>query len=156
MAVDKEKYGDLYQEHYFEQYKLYIASVEKISDRRESANRYFLTINSALFAIAGLIVNHAHRKESLLLACLSFVGLVVCIIFWFLINSYKQLNTAKFSMVHKIENTLPIELFKDEWDILGKGKVKKKYFPFSHVERLIPIIFGIAYTSIPVALWVTA
>ncbi len=148
MAQDKKTYGSLYQQHYLEQYKLYVNGVEKISDRRESANKYFVTINSALLVVSGFVVQYTHSKQHMLLSGLALLGVIVCVIFGFLINSYKQLNTAKFKMLHEIEVSLPIELYKKEWDVLGNGKNRRKYYPFSHIERLIPVIFAVAYIAI--------
>ncbi len=145
MATDRKEFGDKYFEYYFEQYKIYIAGMEKISDRRESANRHFVTINSALLVLAGLVIQYAHSQQALLLLGLCGLGVVISAIFWLLINSYKQLNTAKFTMLHEIEAKLPIQLYKTEWKILGEGKDRKKYYPFSHVESLIPLVFGLAY-----------
>lgn len=130
---------------YFEQYKLYIESIEKISDRRDSANKYFITINSSIFVLAGLVIQYTHENKKLFLIGLCVLGLFISVIFWYLINSYKQLNTGKFTMVHKIEQKLPLKLYKDEWEILGKGKNRKKYYPFSHIERLISSLLGIYY-----------
>jgi hypothetical protein len=76
---------------------------------------------------------------------LSFVGIIICIIFWFLLRSYKQINTGKFAVIHKLEEDLPVALYKYEWEILGKGKDKKKYYPFSHIELYIPWVFGFIY-----------
>ncbi len=132
---------------YFEQYKLYIEGIEKISDRRDSANRHFITVNSSFFVLAGLIIQYTHKNQKLFLIVLCVLGLLTSTIFWFLINSYKQLNTGKFAVVHKIEQKLPLKLYKDEWKILGEGRDKKKYYPFSHIERLIPLIFGACYLS---------
>ena len=36
-----EQYGDRYIEHLLEQYKIYVASADKISDRRQKANEFF-------------------------------------------------------------------------------------------------------------------
>ena len=130
---------------YFEQYKLYVESIEKISDRRDSANKYFMTINSSIFILAGLVIQYTHENKKLFLIGLCILGLFIIIIFWLLINSYKQLNSGKFAMVHKIEQKLPIKLYADEWKILGEGKNKKKYYPFSHIERLIPSLLGVCY-----------
>lgn len=130
---------------YFEQYKLYIESIEKVSDRRDSANKYFMTINSSIFILAGLVIQYIHENKKLFLIGLCVLGLCISIIFWFLINSYKQLNSGKFVMVHKIEQKLPIKLYADEWKILGEGKNKKKYYPFSHIEQLTPSLLGICY-----------
>lgn len=145
MAIDKKTYGKLYQEHYLEQYKIYVNSIDKISDRRESANRYFLSVNSTLIVLSGFIVEYTHDAKSMLLIGVSGIGIITSIVFWILINSYKQLNAAKFEILHRIENKLPIELYKDEWDALGQGKDIWKYFPFSHVEKIIPAVFIISY-----------
>lgn len=145
MATDKEIY--------FEQYKLYVQGIENISDRRDSANRYFITLNSSIFVLAGLAIQYTQNNKQLFLVGLCLLGLATSVIFWFLINAYKQLNTGKFAMVHKIEEKLPLQLYKDEWSILGKGKNKKKYFPFSHIERLIPILFSVCYLAALIYLW---
>jgi hypothetical protein len=73
------------------------------------------------------------------------MGLTSSTIFWFLINSYKQLNTAKFALAHEIEEKLPLKLYRDEWKVLGEGRDRKKYYPFSHIEKLIPVLFGSCY-----------
>ena len=49
-----KEYGENYRSHYFEQYKMYIESAEKISDRRQNANNFFLTINTVLISVFGL------------------------------------------------------------------------------------------------------
>lgn len=36
-------------------------------------------------------------------------------------------------------------LYDYEWKILKEGKDKKTYYPFSHVEMLIPWVFGFIY-----------
>ena len=105
--------------HYFEQYRLYVNSIEKISDRRDSANKYFLTINSSIIVLVGLVIQYAQENKKLFLIGLCLFGLIICIIFWFLINSYKQLNSGKFKELHKIEEKLPLQPYKDEWKNIG-------------------------------------
>ena len=56
-----------------------------------------------------------------------------------------QLNTAKFAVLHKIEAQLPLAIYKYEWEILKEGKDPRVYYPFSHIELLIPWIFGVIY-----------
>ncbi len=142
----EESYGVNYKDHLFEQYKLYIESVEKISDRRQYANNYFVTINTALISLIGLFFQIKIFEDIVWIkSLLAFVGIIICIIFWYLIRSYKQLNSGKFTVIHKIEEKLPLELYKYEWEILGKGEDKKKYYPFTHVELLMPWVFGVIY-----------
>lgn len=128
-------------------YKFYFESIEKISDRRETANKYFLSLNTAIFGAIGLTVNSelSGRDFIFVVVGLLLLGLLVSVIFWLLLNAYQQLNTGKFKMLHKLEQDLPLQLYSDEWKILDEGKSFRTYFPFSHIERLIPVVFGLVY-----------
>lgn len=147
LFINSEKdYGNDYKSHFLEQYKLYLDSIEKTSDRRQSANNYFLTANTVLVSILALSFQTDFLKNIFWFKLfVAIIGISFCIIFWFLIRAYKQLNTGKFNVLHKIESKLPLSLYDYEWEILGEGKDKKKYYPFSHIELLIPWIFGIVY-----------
>ncbi|MEM4230745.1 MAG: hypothetical protein QXF25_02625 [Candidatus Pacearchaeota archaeon] len=121
--------------------------MKKTSDRRQQANNYFLTINTALISLIGLSFQFKiFENVNWIKALLAIVGIIICIVFWFLIRSYKQLNTGKFKVIHEIEKFLPLSLYKYEWEILGRGEDKSKYYSFSHIELLIPWIFGLIYT----------
>ncbi len=41
-------YGDLYKTHLLDQYKIYIEMMDRISQRRMSANKFFITTNSLI------------------------------------------------------------------------------------------------------------
>ncbi len=145
-AANAKEYGDQYKDHLFEQYKLYIESAEKLSDRRQHANTHFITINTALISFIGLSFQLKVLQDIGWARILfAFLGIVICFIFWHLLNSYKQMNSGKFDVIHEIEKHLPLALYKHEWDILGHGKKPKIYYPFSHIEKLIPWIFGAIY-----------
>ncbi|MDD5626171.1 MAG: hypothetical protein PHG83_03330 [Patescibacteria group bacterium] len=146
-SKSEKEYGGDYCVHYFEQYKLYIESMEKISDRRQYANNYFITINTALISLIG-ISSQINFFESIIWIkyFLALIGIIICITFGYLVKSYKQLNEGKFKVIHQIEEKLPLAIYKYEWEILGSGKDKNKYYPFSHIELIIPWIFGIIYT----------
>lgn len=51
----KESYGESFKTDLFEQYKLYVESAERISERRVAANNYLLTVNAFLVTLYGLI-----------------------------------------------------------------------------------------------------
>jgi hypothetical protein len=44
-----------------------------------------------------------------------------------------------------MEKQLPVQLFADEWTVLGEGKDKKKYRPVTELEMRIPWGFGALY-----------
>lgn len=147
LARKEKEYGGKYKDHFFEQYKIFIDSIEKTSDRRQQANNYFLAINTALISLIGFSLQVKIFGDFLWpKALIAFLGIIISVIFWYLIRSYKQLNTGKFVVVHEIEELLPLRLYKHEWEILGKGKDKSRYYPFSHIELLIPWVFGLIYT----------
>jgi len=131
------------KEMYFQQYKIYIEGIEKISDRRESANKYYWTINTGIILSIGYFLSLDLEFYDIvkILLPISILGSFLSYIFWLLIRSYRQMNTGKFAVVHEIEEQLPISLYKKEWIKLGEGVDKSKYYPFSHIEGLIPLVF---------------
>lgn len=147
-----KEYGDNYHTHYFDQYKMYVESAEKISDRRQNANNFFLTLNTVLISVIGLSFQvKALASFSLARVLLAILGILICIIFWYLLRAYKQLNSGKFKVIHEIEQLLPLSIYDYEWKILGGGNDRNKYYPFSHIELLIPWVFGIIYLFLGVA-----
>lgn len=143
--IEKE-YGQNYKEHLLAQYQLYVESAEKISDRRQNANNYFITINTVLISFMGVLLQTKIFETNIWIKSLiAIVGIIICVVFWFLLRSYRQLNTGKFKVIHEIEQKLPIALYDYEWKVLGEGKNKALYFPFSHIEMIIPCVFGIVY-----------
>ncbi len=142
-----DKYGDKYVEHLLEQYKIYIASAEKISDRRQKANEFFLTLNTALVALLGFIATRTSiRTVSLLMAAACVAGVILCYFWYRIVMSYKGLNTGKFGVIHAIEKRLPLALYDTEWEMLGRGERKDLYWPFTHIEWRVPWIFIGIYT----------
>ncbi len=123
-------------------YKIYLQMADKISDRRQSANSYFLTINTVIVGLIsymsfGAIIKNFHPFYGLI----SIAGMLICYSWYRLIRSYKDLNSSKFKVVHEIEKQLPISPFDDEWEMLGRGKDKSKYLPFTKIEMRVPWIF---------------
>ena len=136
-----------YKNHILEQYKVYAESVEKISDRRMSTNSYILTFHTILISILSFIFqSDSFENLKLIKFIIPIIWIVISIISWFLIHSYKQLNTWKFKVLHEIEKKLPLALYEYEREILWKWKNFRIYFPFSKVEQFIPIVFWIIYS----------
>lgn len=123
-------------------YKAYLQMSDKISDRRQSANSYFLTINTVIVGLISYMSFGGAVKNYHPFYCLiSIAGMVICYSWYRLIRSYKDLNSGKFKVVHEIEKQLPISPFDDEWEMLGRGRDKSKYLPFTKIEMRVPWIF---------------
>lgn len=130
----------------FKQYKLYVDSSLDVTKSRNSANTYFLTINTFLFAALG--VASAAGLNFLQVGWTFFVsvaGMILCYYWFRLIQSYKGLNRAKFKIIHQLELDLPVKIFTDEWIELGEGKDKSLYHPVTSLEMKIPWVFAALY-----------
>jgi hypothetical protein len=157
--VPPDKYDGEYQEHLLEQYKLYVQMADKISERRQAANNFFLTVNTAVIAFLGLVArpdvgsspNVTANPPLPWVLAVSAAGVVLCYTWYRLVRSYKGLNTGKFEVIQAIESRLPSSPYDAEWKAVGEGKDPKLYLPFTHVEVLIPWVFAALY--ILLALW---
>lgn len=125
-----------------EQYKLYVEMADRISSRRLTANSFFLSVNTAIVAIVGLIARNNGIDQSRDLFCLvAIAGIVLSYMWYRLVRSYRDLNTAKFKVIHLIENNLPLRPYDAEWEAVGRGKKSKLYLPFTHIEVGVPWMF---------------
>lgn len=138
----EDSYGGSFKTDLFEQYKLYVESAEKISERRVAANNYLLTVNAFLVTLYGLVA--ASRFRTFWIILIPVAGLLVALTWHRIITSYRDLNTVKFKVIHELELQMPAALYAYEWHKAGEGK-GKAYHPLSHLERWVPIIFMVLY-----------
>ncbi|MFC1889697.1 hypothetical protein ACFL4G_08085 [Thermodesulfobacteriota bacterium] len=131
-----------------EEYKAFVDTIEKATSRRQIANSFFLTVNSILITASGWMVKEAFDETIALVAVLTFAvaGVLFCLIWRRIIQNYRQLNAAKFDVIHGLEQALPAAPFQAEWTALGKGKDRKKYIPISKMEAGVAVVFIILYS----------
>lgn len=136
--------------HFFEQYKLAVEMADRVSARRMSANAFFITVNGALATFMGFMVNRS-GDDNMALVFFCAVGLVLAYSWWLLIRSYRDLNSAKWSVILDMEKQIGYSPFGDEWQYLKKDPVKKwrkRYAELTSVEKNIPIVFACMYLFI--------
>jgi len=129
-----------------DQYRLLVESSERVVARRQTANTFFLSINSALLIFAGVLLREGDLLSAVggsVSAGLSLMGFSICFVWWRMVTSFRQLNTAKFRIIHLLEGHLPAAVFAAEWDALGEGQDSSLYRPFTRLETRIPL--GITY-----------
>jgi hypothetical protein len=132
--------GSKKEEFQLEQYRIYVEMADRISNRRAISNSFFLGINTVLISLIDYITKF-HSPAYLL----NISGIFLTILWFNIVRSYKNLNTAKYTIINNIEEKLPLRPYFSEWEMLEKGKNKKKYWPLTHIEILIPIIFTLIY-----------
>lgn len=144
--ITKEEYGDDYNAHLLEQYKNYLGLADKISERRSGANTFFLAVNTGLISAFG-ISNFLTSKDvsRVLILTVGIAVIILCYSWYRIIRSYKDLNTAKFKVIHEIEKRLPVSPYDSEWEAVGRGKNKNLYLPFTDIEKYVPWVFIALY-----------
>lgn len=120
------------------QWQTCVEMANSISQRRDTTNNLFVTLNIALITAISFIWD-------LKTVFLSIVGVIFCIIWILLINNFKQLNKEKFAVISDIEKDFDYKPFYDEWKLL---KSNKKYRDSTKIERALPIVFIFVYIII--------
>jgi hypothetical protein len=140
--------GDVkeYQTAVLEQYKLYVEMADRISQRRGLSNTFFMTLNAAIFTLIGVFWKDRPSGSVWWLLFPLVVVLSQCGIWFYVVRSYRLLNRAKYSVVGLLEERLPASPFwRAEWTELGEGRDWRKYWPLTHIEKWVPILFGAIY-----------
>ncbi|MGW7725596.1 hypothetical protein [Streptomyces canus] len=131
-----------------EQYKLYVEMADRVSARRSLTNTFFLTLNTTVFAAIGATWKDGPHTGSWLLVFPLVALLVQCGAWFVLLRSYRQLNSAKYTVIGVLEERLPASPYgRAEWTALGEGKDKAKYWPLTHLEQWVPVTFACTYAG---------
>lgn len=144
------KYGTKSTEYLLEEYKLYVQMADNVSNRRAQANAFFISVLSALLLFLSLSGEGKPLgyTQDITYIAISILSFLLCYIWHLNIQSYKQLNSAKFKVIHEIEQHLPYPCFNKEWDFAGRGKAKEKYRLITHTEQYVPFIVAIPFLVI--------
>ena len=130
------------------QYELYVEMADRVSQRRGTANTFFITLNTGVFAlIAGVFEGQVDAPTSIL-AVVTLVLVAQCLVWFWILRSYRQLNSVKWKVVGEMEKRLPATPWSDaEWVSMGSGKDPAIYWPLSKVEAFVPALFAAAYVA---------
>lgn len=120
-------------------YKMLVEMADRVSQRRQSANSFYLTVNTAIISGAAYISQPAVGHLSTW--AISIAGIAICALWIRAVTSYKSLNSAKFDVITAIEKRLPVSPYSEEWNILDVDGDGKRHKPFHKTELLVPIVF---------------
>jgi len=153
--MDRQNYGENFQSHLLEQYKLYVEMADRISARRVQMNSFYISLISGLLALFSIFGNKKifsnfqdGRLQNIVVLLIGLVGITLCFVWYSNIRSYRQINSVKFKVIHEIEKHMPFPAYEREWEILKKDKEYKRYIEQTVVEKYIPFILAIPYLII--------
>jgi hypothetical protein len=141
----------------FAQYKLLMQDTARLSDRRQTVNNIYLSVNSVLLGGIALLVSQEDPDlKSLLVLVIVLVialaGSIICGDWQRLVRSYKELLNLRFEMLKSIESIesfpYPVQIYHQEDAALYRHEKLGKYvapFGFSAVEVKLPSVFRNLY-----------
>lgn len=143
-AREAGEYGSTYQVHLLEQYKVVIQGIDYTSKWKHIVNNYFLTINTILLAAIGLSAARDQiSMPTVTHEIVPVIGVFVTIAWWITARGYNDVLEAKFSILHCVEEHLPLALYKTEWEILKA--FHKNPNRLARVDASVPLIFASLY-----------
>ncbi len=147
--------GEQYRAAVMEQYKLYVEMADRISARRGLTNTFFLTLNGLLLTAVGA-VSSSRAVPHWAMALVALGAVVQCMVWYLLVHSYRQLNSAKYAVIGELEERLPARPYsRAEWALLGQGRQSRRYVPLTRAEQWVPTLFAAAYLGVAALLLVT-
>ena len=142
--MDAQQYGDRFQDHLLSQYKLYVEMADRVSQRRDWANRFYGGVLSGLAAVLAVIIRGTvfDSVQAVVFLVAASVGAALCLVWFVNIRSYRQLNTGKFQVIHEMEQQLPMAIYEREWELLRPSEGQKRYLQLTWVEQFVPGIIA--------------
>lgn len=143
----KREYGAEYRDHFLELYKIAIQGVDYTSNWKHTVNNYFLTIHSVLLAALGISVAKIDIvTPTLVHQMVPVLGVFMAIAWIMSVQSYNNILEVKFSILHSIEEHLPMALYATEWELLNAST--KSPNNAARVDIFIPSVFLMLYILI--------
>ncbi len=141
---------DADRQELLEIYKLHAELADKVSQRREGANRLFVSLltGTLIFLAAFLRYGAETIPVGAVLTAVGVFGIFLSASWYIIIRSYRQLNSGKFAALHELEEKLAYSFFKREWELLEEGKSRSRYWKLTVVETFLPIIFAVLYIAL--------
>lgn len=130
----RQKYEGDYDATMLEQWKTCVDMANSNTEKRNTANNVYITINAAILTIVTFTLDY----KSIVL---SIVGVFICVLWIKTIRSYTKLSKAKYDIINEIEKNLPLQPFTCEWKELNKVG----YTGLTKIEFALPIVFIVLF-----------
>ena len=134
---------DADRDRLLEIYKLHANLANHVSERRERANRLYVSLFLGLILILSALIRFGDEGtlESLAVPAIGLLGVAFSASWIVVLRSYSQLNREKFRVLHDLEEELPYQFFQREWDPKEEGGKSNDYLQLTRTESILPLIF---------------
>lgn len=131
-------------------YKLLVEMADRVSQRRQAANNFYLSVNT--FLVGGSAYLKTLDPSPVTVAIVTVAGLAICALWYQNIQSYRTLNGAKFNVINDIETRLVEQPFHEEWKELDPDNDGERHKPFHQVEGVVPWVFAAVYLALALSI----
>ena len=124
-------------------YRLHAELADRVSQRREGANRLYVSLLLALVVLLAALFRFGKGDVpgDIVGVVVGIVGVALSVSWLLVIRSYRQLNTGKLKALQELETRLEYPFFKCEWQLLGEGKDRRRYWRLTQAEAVLPWTF---------------
>jgi hypothetical protein len=135
----------------FDEYKLFVEDTGRTSDRRQTVNNIYLSVNSVLLGAVAILVQQGQLRSFLFLVVEIFIaiaGYFICNDWRKLITQYRKLLAFRFEQLRGLEATMPgsTKMYSKESEYKPLGFAGDKQGFFS-IEIKLPTIFQVLYVA---------
>ena len=133
-----------------ELYKLHAELADRVSQRREGANRLYVSLLAAMVTFLAVSIRFGvgNLPVGVMLGAAGVFGALLSLSWFFVLRSYRQLNSGKFRALHELETKLVYPFFTTEWELLAEGRERKRYWKLTVVETGLPWIFFALFVAL--------
>jgi hypothetical protein len=127
-----------------EQYKAKLTDLGNLGARQLAMTTYYVSIVSALFGVLAFKDRPLSAIDPFVIALVGVGGLLVSILWLFGVTFFRQLFRAKLHMLETIEEALPFQTFKPEYEQTRLGGSASWLW----IERFVPAVFATLFLSL--------
>lgn len=136
------------QHEVLELYKLAVEMADRVSARRGTANTFFLSVQTTLVTLVGFGMPKLAESPWWAIVVVALGGVTLSLAWWRQLRSYRDLNSAKFTVINNLESRLPVQVFTDEWRVLRRSPGPRRLTRYAELgasERIVPLVFAVAH-----------
>jgi lysylphosphatidylglycerol synthetase-like protein (DUF2156 family) len=129
-----------------EQYKAKLADLGNLGSRQTAMTTYYVSIVSALFGVLAFKEKALAQIDILVLFMVCGAGICVCMLWFYSLTFFRSLFCAKLRVLEEIEQSLPHQTFKREFELMRQSGVTSWIW----IERFVPAVFALFFIGVVV------
>ena len=127
-----------------EQYKAKLSDLGNLGSRQTAMTTYYVSIISALLGILAFKEKALAQIDIVILFMVCGAGVCVCMLWFYSLTFFRSLFRAKLRVLEEIEQSLPHQTFKREFDLMRQSGITSWIW----IERFVPAVFAIFFVGV--------